>query len=76
MYAHNHPRRVSTWSHSGIRDDLAGGDLRGLAIAWRAANETLLFSEASQRPPMPEELEEDELNPQLHALIQLLEEIP
>lgn len=61
-----------------LRDDLAGGDLRAPAIAWRAANETLAFTRVPKpdRPPMPDGLDEDELTPQLHALIRLLEEIP
>ncbi|WP_442818296.1 hypothetical protein [Streptomyces sp. NBC_01237] len=59
-----------------LRDDLADGDVRAPAIAWRAANETLTFRKASKRPSMPDGLDEDELNPQLQALIRLLEEIP
>ncbi|MFD9425606.1 MULTISPECIES: hypothetical protein [unclassified Streptomyces] len=59
-----------------LRGDLADGDVRAPAIAWRAANETLTFTKASKRPSMPDGLDEDELNPQLRALIRLLEEIP
>lgn len=62
-----------------LRVDLTGGDLRALAIARRAASETLaLFTKTSKpdRPPMPDHLDEDELNPQLNALIRLLEEVP
>jgi hypothetical protein len=59
-----------------LRDDLARGDLRALAIAWRAANVTLAYTKESQMPPMPGRLDEDELNPQLHALTRFLEETP
>jgi hypothetical protein len=59
-----------------LRGDLAGGDVRAPAIAWRAANETLPFTKPTERPPTPDGLDEDELNPQLHALIRLLEESP
>ncbi|MEV0786714.1 hypothetical protein AB0I52_27890 [Streptomyces sp. NPDC050423] len=59
-----------------LRDDLAGGDLRAAAVSWRAANETLAFSRVPERPPMPDGLDEDELTPQLHALVRLLEEVP
>ncbi|MFC5219615.1 hypothetical protein [Streptomyces coerulescens] len=59
-----------------LRDDLAAGDVRAPAIAWRAANENFSFTKAETAPPMPDGLDEDELSPQLHALIHLLEEIP
>ncbi|MFF4069690.1 hypothetical protein ACFYZ1_03540 [Streptomyces chartreusis] len=59
-----------------LQSDLATGDVRAPAIAWRAANENLSFTTASKRPPMPDGLDEDDLNPQLHALIRLLEEVP
>lgn len=59
-----------------LRADLAGGDLRAVAIAWRAFYVPRPYSEPVERPPMPDGLDEDELTPQLHALIRLLEEIP
>lgn len=59
-----------------LQGDLAVGDVRAPAIAWRAANESLSFTTASKRPPMPDGLDEDGLSPQLHALIRLLEEVP
>ncbi|WLW57181.1 hypothetical protein [Streptomyces sp. YU58] len=74
-YLHDDPR---PWLREllPLRDDLIAGDLRAPAIAWRAADETLPFTRAAARPPMPEGLDEDELTPQLHALIRLLEESP
>ncbi|MEU2675197.1 hypothetical protein ABZ622_41765 [Streptomyces sp. NPDC007164] len=59
-----------------LRDDLAGGDVRAPAIAWRAANATPTFGKALKKPPMPDGLDEDELPPQLQALVRLLEENP
>ncbi|MFE7270915.1 hypothetical protein [Streptomyces sp. NPDC057623] len=60
-----------------LRDDLAAGDVRAPAIARRAADEEgYRDPSAPERPPVPDGLDEDELTPQLHALVRLLEEIP
>ncbi|ULR53934.1 hypothetical protein [Streptomyces deccanensis] len=59
-----------------LRDDLAGGDVRAPAIAWRASNVTRAYTEAPEWPPMPDGLDEDERSPQLQALVRLLEETP
>lgn len=59
-----------------LRADLADGDIRAVAIAWRAFYVPHPYTEAVDQPPMPHGLDEDELTPQLHALVRLLEEIP
>ncbi|WP_430478015.1 hypothetical protein ACQZM9_07090 [Streptomyces sp. P11-1] len=59
-----------------LREDVARGDTRAPAIAWRAAFEADPPLRAPEKPPMPGGLDEDELSPQLHALVRLLEEEP